>query len=270
MKRVRFRYLPGIKRDAFSNARLTGSWDAGGRYSTMWSTTPMAKVTAEDGCTAYEASVDFPDDQAGWLFRWGVISDAPSGNNLWGIPTEVKVRDSTEQVRVFWLDGGPGVQEQDFYLSLSRWLGAQPFFRAGAAGPCFRFAVWAPNARQVEVVMGMLSDATAAAPTPLKKSIPYDQVAGGSIGDRGQGAHPDFAPFPMTKGPDGVWTTDSPSTARSSSSAPPTVPATSSGTPRSQPAPGGRSSTATPRRTAATTWATSARQSCHRRAVSRR
>jgi len=208
MKRVRFRYLTGIKRDAFQNARLTGSWDAGGRFSNTWSTIPMAKITAEDGCPAFEASVDFPDDQAGWWFRWGVIIDAPSGANLWGIPTEVKVRDSTERVRVFWLDGGPGVQEQDFYLSLSRWLGAQPFSRAGTADPCLRFAAWAPNARQVDVVMGMIWDATAAAPTPLKKSIPYDEVAGGYIGDKGQGTHPGFAPFLMTEGPDSVWTTD--------------------------------------------------------------
>ena len=150
----------------------------------------MGKITAEDGCPAYEASVDFPDDQAGWLFRWGVIIDAPTGTNRWGIPTEVKVRDSTERVRVFWLDGGPGVQEQDFYLSLSRWLGAQPFSRAGTADSCLRFAVWAPNARQVDVVMGMISDATATAPRPLKKSISYDEVAGGYMGDKGQGTHP--------------------------------------------------------------------------------
>src|SRR3954447_11505753 len=152
-KRVRFRYITGIRRDLFDNARLTGSWDATGHYSDTWSTTPMRKITAEDGCPAFEQTVDFLDDQDGRWFRWGVIIDTPSGTDQWGVPGEVKSRDSTERVRIFQLDGAAGVQEQDYYISYSRWLGAQPYQPADAASPRLRFSVWAPNARDVQVVM---------------------------------------------------------------------------------------------------------------------
>ena len=38
---VRFRYLTGLKRELFRNARLVGSWDGSGRFSAVWSETPM-------------------------------------------------------------------------------------------------------------------------------------------------------------------------------------------------------------------------------------
>ncbi len=38
---VRFRYLTGLKRDIFRNARLAGSWDSSGRFAQTWSEMPM-------------------------------------------------------------------------------------------------------------------------------------------------------------------------------------------------------------------------------------
>ena len=45
---VQFRYLTGLKRRIFRNARLVGSWDQQGRESPTWSDTPMTEIIAED------------------------------------------------------------------------------------------------------------------------------------------------------------------------------------------------------------------------------
>src|SRR5207249_1843666 len=49
------------------------------------------------------------------------------------------------------LGAGEEPQVETYHLSRDRWLGAQKFYpKAGA--PSIRFAVWAPNARNVEVM----------------------------------------------------------------------------------------------------------------------
>jgi 1,4-alpha-glucan branching enzyme len=72
------------------------------------------------------ATVELDDSQVGWLFRWGVSLDGPAGNNLWGMPTEINDRNSTERYRSFELRTRSGKpQEQRYYLTNSRRLGAQ-------------------------------------------------------------------------------------------------------------------------------------------------
>ena len=79
---VRFRYLTGLKRDIFRNARLAGSWDSSGRLAQTWSEVPMTPDTAEDGCPCFTATVDFDDSEIGKQFRWGVRLDGPSAPNV--------------------------------------------------------------------------------------------------------------------------------------------------------------------------------------------
>src|SRR5438093_11407919 len=98
---VRFRYLTGLKREMFRNARLAGSWDSLGRLSQVWSETPMTPGRAEDGCPGFTAKVELDASQIGKRFRWGVRLDGPSEPNVWGIPTEVKDANSAERYREF-------------------------------------------------------------------------------------------------------------------------------------------------------------------------
>jgi 1,4-alpha-glucan branching enzyme len=181
---VQFRYLTGIKRPIFRSARLTGSWDATGRFSPVWRETPMAPGTAEDGCPCFTATVLLDEAELGTRFRWGVRLDGPSGANLWGIPTEVNDMRSAERFREFELTAAPESRQQDFYFTYARRLGARKFFSDGAA-PGLRLAAWAPNALGVEVVFG----------TP----------ANGYIADDGDGIDPARPVLALTKGVDGIW-----------------------------------------------------------------
>jgi len=63
---VQFTYLTGLRREIFSNVRLTGSWDENGRYSDQWTSAPMQQTIAEDGCPCFTATVQLDDSQIGW------------------------------------------------------------------------------------------------------------------------------------------------------------------------------------------------------------
>ena len=186
---VEFVYLTGLKREIFRNARLTGSWDGDGRYSDHWSTIPMESITGEDGCPAFRAQVDFDASQAGWTFRWGVILDGPGGSDHWGIPTEVSDANSMDQTRSFTLDGAGGhlPQQEHYYLIYSRRLGAQKHRASGRQNDGIRFAVWAPNAQKVEVVMGTMWDINDPKRTPVDQPLPVQRIGGGYIADDGTG-----------------------------------------------------------------------------------
>ena len=155
---VQFRYLTGIKRPIFRSARLTGSWDATGRFSPVWRETPMAPGTAEDGCPCFTATVLLDEAELGTRFRWGVRLDGPSGANHFGVPTEVNDMRSAERFREFELTAAPESRQQDFYFTYARRLGARKFFSDGAA-PGLQLAAWAPNALGVEVVGSVWRDA---------------------------------------------------------------------------------------------------------------
>lgn len=186
---VQFTYLTGLQHPYFSQAQLTGSWDAEGLYSDRWTVVPMQSCIAEDGCPGFRATVELDASQIGWQFYWGVKVNGPQDPDRWGIPTEVHDRASQERHRSFILrsaDQSP--QQERYYLTHSRWLGAQKYYRPDRATPALRFAVWAPHARSVEVVFG----------------DPHS----GYIADDGYGMDPQLGPFPMERSESGVWQTD--------------------------------------------------------------
>src|SRR5262249_15305293 len=107
----------------------------------------------------------------------------------WGIPTEVNLADSGERTRAFTLKAGG--QREDFYLTYLRCLGANKQNSAQAGGePGIRFAVWAPNARAVELV--------------------FANLAHGYVADDRTGAINAPGEFPMSKdAASGIWSIDS-------------------------------------------------------------
>lgn len=142
---VRFVYITGIKRGLFHNARLSGTWNS-------WGDIPMREITAEDGCPAFELTVNFDDGLAGQEIRWGVRLDGPSGVNQWGIVTEDPDVGVIRPERHTILPEAGGQSTARYHLTLSRFLGAQKLYQGGEER--IRFAVWAPNAKKVEVVFG--------------------------------------------------------------------------------------------------------------------
>jgi 1,4-alpha-glucan branching enzyme len=207
---VQFTYAPSLKRAVFRNVRLVGSWDAGGRYSADWSTTPMKEFTGEDGCPCYRAEVGLDASQAGWTFHWGVLVDSPEGKDRWGVTTEVRDATSSDRSRSFTLRplDGQGVRQETYYLTHVRRLGAQKHRPAGASKDGIRFAVWAPNAKKVEVVFGTFFNLDDPKRKPIDAPMSVPKIGGGYIADDDTGMHPSRGPFEMTRGADGVWVTD--------------------------------------------------------------
>ena len=152
MSEVQFVYVTGLSQQIFSNARLRGNWDAAGRHSEVWSEQAMTEIVGEDGCPRFVAKVDFDPTAVGQRFRWGVVLDGPSGDDKWGIATEVDDPDSADRTCDFVL-GPPGAGQTETYrLTYNRWMGAQPRRTGAASRP--HFAVWAPHAGSVAVVFG--------------------------------------------------------------------------------------------------------------------
>jgi len=183
---VRLRYLTGLKREIFSNARLCGTWDEQGHTSTNWFESPMDAVTAEDGCPAFTATVQLDESEVGATFQWGVRVNTPWAANLWAIPTEIHDAQKTDRVREFQLEPAGSQQSEDFYFTYGRRFGARKVFLNGhLGGAALRFTVWAPNARKVDVVFG---------------NPAYGYIANDGFGiDLGQPA------MPLTRDGDGVW-----------------------------------------------------------------
>ena len=157
---VNFEYRTGLRHIDLRNARLTGSWDGDGRPTEQWSTMPMQAFAAEDGCPAFHATALLDDGQIGRTFRWSVIVDTPAQASASGIPTEVNDAASTDRHRVFTLAHAD--QTERYYLTHCRRLGANKLFVPGRDAPAVRFAVWAPNARNVELVRSRLTGETTA------------------------------------------------------------------------------------------------------------
>lgn len=149
---VRFTYLTGLKRNIFRNGRLKGSWTSDGRYSDDWTESPMREITAEDGCPAFTATVPFDEAEVGRQFLWGVMLDCPAGANRWGITTETSDTNVQNRYRQFQLQPAGSNQEERFYFTYSRRLGAQKFYAGNGSAPAIQFAVWAPNAKAVDTV----------------------------------------------------------------------------------------------------------------------
>ncbi len=187
---VHFRFLTGLKRKIFRDARLLGTWDDNGRWSQGWTETPMMEIVAEDGCPGFGLIVKFDAGEVGKRFQWAVRLSTPAAADVSGIPTEVNDANRTERVRMFQLaPAGTPAQLEEYHFTQARRLGARKVFvhgRSGGSG--LRFAVWAPNAQQVEVVFG--------------------DPANGYIADDGDGIDPSRPPLPLTKGADGTWQTE--------------------------------------------------------------
>jgi 1,4-alpha-glucan branching enzyme len=201
---VHFTYATGIVGDVFPGmrARLHGSWDAG-RHSDRWTVRDMKRRASGDS-VSFEATVDLDTAEEGQWFRWGVSFLHPDGRETWAIPTEVKDRTSRERYRTFRFSGQP--QEEQYYLVHCTRLGANRVRYNGSTRA--HFAVWAPNARAVEVVMGKIWDSTDPTQTAASGSLPVGNIAGGYIADDGTGTHPTLGPFAMHQTGDGVWETD--------------------------------------------------------------
>jgi 1,4-alpha-glucan branching enzyme len=200
MVAVRFVYSTGIAREIFRNVRLVGSWDEAGQFSATWAAppVPMAMERLEDGCPSYVAEVSFDPASVGGMFYWGVRLDGPLGPDLWGIPTEVQDLSSTQRHRSFLLAAEGG--EERYFLSHSRRLGAQKRVDSGGAAASVELAVWAPNAKNAEVAVGL-----------------FDPVLGsqnhGYIADDGTGIDTAFGGgiFPMIRDRDNIWRSQVPS-----------------------------------------------------------
>lgn len=186
---VQFTYLTGLKQDIFRHAYLIGSWDKSGYYADQWTSSSMHKTTASDGCLGFIIIIQFDTSQIAYLFRWGVILENLEGRKFWGIPTEVNDERSTERYRSFTLESPNEIQSQQecYYLTHCRRLGAQKHYRPGQAAPAIRFAVWAPNAQKVKVVFGNLQS--------------------GYIANDGSGIDPVLGTFELTRGKDDIWKT---------------------------------------------------------------
>jgi 1,4-alpha-glucan branching enzyme len=205
MIRVRFLYLTGQKRPVFRSAHLTGEWDG-------WAETPMEPVTGPDGCPAFAAEVELDDGLAGRDLRWGVWADSAQAGRVWAINLEVPDPASRERHRVLRVPpadpadppGGPREpHEERYHLTHSRLLGAQKVHGPGAeADPALRFAVWAPNARRVDVLFarpdrGYIAHATDDAgidpDRPAVPLAPADPARAGTRGIWWSDPLPDFA-----------------------------------------------------------------------------
>jgi len=185
---VRFEYTSGLLTDTFQNARLVGSWDG-------WSDhVPMTPFHDTTGVPAFSAVVELPDTLIETEIQWGVYVDGPGGVGQWGIATEVQDRANRERHRSFRLRVGDDAVQR-YSLSTSRALGANKHYTGDDTEPGIRFAVWAPNARQVSLVLGDRASGYIWDPH-------HDDIA--DRGERGS-----FPMFETSKGPDwdGIWET---------------------------------------------------------------
>lgn len=183
---VAFQFITGLKRSIFRNARLRGSWNESGRYSDDWTESPMQEEIGVDGCPIFTASVSLHLADQDNTFKWGVILDGPQGANFWGIPTEVQDVNSVTRHRQFRLNREAILpQIERYYFTYNRHLGANKHFAAGSTKPGLRFAIWAPNAKNVEVVFG--------------------NPASGYIADDNTGVNPTQPMVTLSRLADGIW-----------------------------------------------------------------
>ena len=186
---VQITYFTGLKPDLFRNVRLTGSWDESGLYADSWTSLNMKQALAEDSCPCFQATVELDESQIGKPFHWGVILDSPAGENHWGIATETNDRESSARHRTFILKSTEEItlQQEQYYLTNYRRLGAQKYYSPGQTKPGIQFSVWAPNAQSVEVVLGGKS---------------------GYIAEDGTGIDESLGRFSLSRQDNGIWQTD--------------------------------------------------------------
>lgn len=205
---VTFTYITSVFGDPFPefHATILGSWDGEGLYSDIWTQLPMAKEANNDGGLCFTASVMLDEMEAGKTFKWGVRFSDAGGNTIWGIATEVSDPLSKACHLNFAFDGK--TLNERYYLTHCRHLGANKYLKDDGTWSV-RFAVWAPNAKKVEMVFGSIWDIDDQMKTPVmpNDSLPKIRIGGGYIANDGTGIHPNFAPVSMIRYKDGVWET---------------------------------------------------------------
>ena len=189
---VDFTFHSALERHLFSNVRLSGSWDAAGRFSDRWMQVPMAASNDGTACEAFSASVLFDAGEAGRTFQWGVVADIQGSADAWVVTTEVPDELSSQCVRRF--DLASSDTRQDYWFATGRRFGAQKYYRPDSPSAGIRFAVWAPHARNVEVVF---------APCDLASGPPT-----GYIADDGTGVDPSTPAVPLIANAGGIWESD--------------------------------------------------------------
>ncbi|RCS42043.1 alpha-amylase [Bremerella cremea] len=204
---VTFIYYFGVSGDPFPdfNATLEGSWNAVGEYSDDWSVSAMEKIESEDGGYCFKGAVQLDDSQTGQVFKWGVRFHRGE-TSTWAIPQEIKSHESRARFRSFRFDGA--AQTERFYLTHCRHLGANKYKKSdGTWGICFR--VWAPKAKEVELVFGSLWNADDPTKTPLSQgeSLLREKLAGGYIGNDSSGIDTTLPRIAMIKREGGIWET---------------------------------------------------------------
>lgn len=204
---VVFTYYTSVAGDVFPQETplLVGSWDAAGKFTSNWTRCSMQRFLAEDGGTAFRATMNFDADEHGRTFHWGVALRNNQGNERWAIATETRELTRIERHRTFTLTDPPS--NQDYYLTHCRRLGANK--RVGGAQPGIRFAVWAPHARRVEVVFATVWHADDPTRTPTRASLPIEKVSGGYIADDGTGIDPALPVVTLRRTAEGIWESDS-------------------------------------------------------------
>jgi 1,4-alpha-glucan branching enzyme len=189
---VNFTFHSGIKRHLFSNVRVSGNWNAAGQFSNQWTEAPMAASQDETGCDAFSATVSFDASQIGTTFQWGVSADIVGAPNTWVVVTETPDENSSDRYRSFALAAGEIAQ--DYWFATGRRFGAQKYFLSGSEQPAIRFAAWAPNATNIEVVF---------APFDLSSGTPTGYVA-----DDGTGVDTAAVVVPLASKGGGIWESD--------------------------------------------------------------
>jgi len=144
----------------------------------------MVERVCDDGAVSFEAEVPLQPSEVGKQFAWTVLTDGPLGLDRESITTEVPGAGHDALHRTFVLtDDG---KEQRYYLTHVRRFGARKVRLSGTSNEFgLRFAVWAPNARRVEVVFG--------------------DVDCGYIADDGTGIDPQRPVIGLEKHADGIW-----------------------------------------------------------------
>ena len=145
----------------------------------------MQEAVGVDGANLFVADVTLQASEVGKEFSWRVLLDGPLGLDREGIVTERPGFGHRAQLRTFTLQDNGNADEQCYYLTHVRRLGARKLRSADGIECGFRFAVWAPNALAVELVFG--------------------DRACGYIADDGSGIDPNKPVIPLQKAEDGVW-----------------------------------------------------------------
>jgi 1,4-alpha-glucan branching enzyme len=200
--RVTFNYRPGLGRPLFRAARLVGSWDNQGGPAQAWTSVPMTAFVDDAGAPGFTAAVDFPPPSVGQRYDWGVFITRTDGSEVWGIADEV-AGDSQRRTLSFVLDRAGSTEEH--FLTYLRRLGANKIQVPGMREPGIRFAVWAPNARAVELVFGDLGSgyiadsdspsAHGAGATSLPGQFPLRRTGSAGIWSIDSGSHPALGTF---------------------------------------------------------------------------